>query len=98
MGSSDVVTGIGDLFTGGAFSAREARKRAEEDAKTQQAAAAKRLKDEKTEAATAEATAGEAARKKREQRARRGSQTTVRTSPVGLVSAAPGTRKTLLGQ
>jgi len=98
MSTKDATTFIGDAFTGGAFSAREARKQAEEDTKKQRKITKKRLEDEKIAAATAEATAGEKSRKERERRARRGSQTTVRTSPVGLVSAAPGERKTLLGQ
>jgi len=93
----DIMRFGGDVFTGGAFSAREARKQAEKDAKKQEKEAAARLQTEKEEAATAVSTAGEAARKKREMRGRRRGSTTA-TSPVGIVAAAPGARKTLLGQ
>ena len=94
----EFTTFVGDVLTGGAISAKEAREQAEKDAKEQEKKAEKRLKDEKKLAASEESRVGESARLERERRARKASGTGVTTSPVGLTTVTPGTRKTLLGQ
>ena len=98
MGLDEIATFAGDVFTGGAISATKARKDAARSTKKQQREAERLLIEEKELAATAESTAQEEARKKREREARKGAGDTVRTSPVGLGTATPGTPKTLLGQ
>ena len=93
----DFSTFVGDVLTGGAISAKEAREQAQKDAEKQRKDAAKRLKDEKKAAASEESQAGEAARLEEERRRLKISDP-VRTSPVGITSVVPGDRKTLLGQ
>ena len=78
---------VGDPEGDAARAARDAERRAK-----------KRLQGAKKEAAAADSTANEKARAERESRLRKASGTSLKTTPVGLTTAFPGTPKTLLGE